>query len=196
RARHRREFRPGNKSPKLPSSQNARISRKQDSIKPPALSSRWAPPPSAHSLSPATSTSSEETDRSQYSQFEGRHSRAVVTDHYTAVVPNRVYHVQQSSNDDERTRAVLRVTEEANELKRKEQELRRTIGYSVAKETGLPSTSRNFVDHHKANVTSPSTLPKYHHTRGTSDGNNNSIASQRTAHSLFADRQAPAAPPS
>ncbi|KAK6742711.1 hypothetical protein RB195_010150 [Necator americanus] len=44
--------------------------------RPPALPARWTPTSSSHSLSPTTSTSSEDTDRSL---FAGKQSRAVTT---------------------------------------------------------------------------------------------------------------------
>ncbi|VDM80981.1 unnamed protein product [Strongylus vulgaris] len=102
----------------------------------------------------------------------------------------------QTSNHDERTRATLRIVEEANELKRKEQELRRTLGYSVAKDFGLlTTTSRNQNDHRRGASASPSTLPKYYHSRISSDGNNNAFASQRSAEELFSSKRTSAPRP-
>ncbi|RCN43829.1 hypothetical protein ANCCAN_10157 [Ancylostoma caninum] len=179
----------GSGSPKLPS-QNSRISRKPEARRPAALpTSRWTPSYSAHSLSPATSTSSEETTRSQ---FDNRKSRAVATERSAATVPTRlIFNKQHSSANDERERALLRIVEEANELKRKEQELRGSPGYAAAKGPSFASTSRNTEESGRRGVpmTSPNTLPKHSPNRGSSDGNNNSIstASQRRVESNYAN---------
>ncbi|VDK64994.1 unnamed protein product [Cylicostephanus goldi] len=65
------------RTPRLPSS--PRTAPASDVHRRPALPNRWTPAPSMHSLSPATSTSSEETDRSQQ-YYDGRRSQAVATD--------------------------------------------------------------------------------------------------------------------
>ncbi|KIH68133.1 hypothetical protein ANCDUO_01531 [Ancylostoma duodenale] len=109
-----------------------------------------------------------------------------------ATVPTRVFfNKQHSSANDERERALLRIVEEANELKRKEQELRGSTGYAAAKGSAFASTSRNSEErgHRGAAMTSPNTLPKHSPNRGSSDGNNNSIstASQRRVENNYAN---------
>ncbi|EPB77441.1 hypothetical protein ANCCEY_03424 [Ancylostoma ceylanicum] len=181
----------GSSSPKLPS-QSGRIARKPEVRQPAALpKSRWTPSYSVHSLSPATSTSSEETTRSQ---FDNRKSRAVATERSAATVPTRLFfNKKPSSADDERERALLRIVEEANELKRKEQELRGSTGYAAAKGSAFASTSRNSEESSRrgAAATSPNTLPKHSPNQGSSDGNNNSISTavQRKGESNYANPQ-------
>ncbi|CAJ0597509.1 unnamed protein product [Cylicocyclus nassatus] len=110
---------------------------------------------------------------------------------YSSAGTNRpVQNVPQSSDDDERARARLRIEQEANDLKRKEQELRGTIGYSIAKDsTLLASTSRLHNDQYRRNNFVPSTLPKNYHNRISSDGNNNAFGVQKSSGNLYHNRQ-------
>ncbi|ETN80010.1 hypothetical protein NECAME_02489, partial [Necator americanus] len=124
------------------------------------------PTSSSHSLSPTTSTSSEDTDRSL---FAGKQSRAVTTNRNAAMLEPR------GAGNDKKEAALRRIIEEANELKRKEQELRGVSGYTVAKSSRTSATSSRSKDDHKT-ATVSSAISMYSHTRKTSDGNNNSIS--------------------
>lgn len=160
-----------------------------------------AAPPSQHSLSPTASTSSEDTERSL---VISRTSRSITTDRATAVVTRReeekrdkkktharreqVASVDALSRKEERERALQRIVEEVNELKRKEHELREISG-SLAVRPRRPAptlaipTRKDVVEHHAVRRSDGVPRPspqKAFHQRTPSDGNNNSVRTSST----------------
>ncbi|VDL69720.1 unnamed protein product [Nippostrongylus brasiliensis] len=150
-------------------------------------------PPSNHSLSPTASTSSEETERSV---FISRTTKSVTTEHISPpamvrredvtrlekkqpapVKHQRTVSADEISRKEQRDRAMQRIVEEVNELKRKELELRELNGIAtirtksmapipVQKPAVQPPEPRRIL------VVPP---PLVFHQRTSSDGNNNSI---------------------
>ncbi|VDM56972.1 unnamed protein product [Angiostrongylus costaricensis] len=131
------------------------------------LISRWA---SNHSLSPTASTSSEETERSQCGSKKSRDaiehliipppgSRSDSEAHNKQLSSRRIETtlIDVNKSREEKERALQRILEEVNELKRKEQELRRVASnWTSKKQEGLaPPQAISNGGNITTNVTTP-----------------------------------------